>query len=100
MSDEPFSRYLIQIDQPALDWLGLKRRALERPDEPLDIETVRAVLEPAGVAVDVTYGPICINAQLRRYVVRGTATVDAKIKAEQIAGVRFFHEAKISPTRN
>jgi len=55
--------------------------------------TIRALLDTVGVAVDPDYGPVSINPKLGRYVVRGVASPDARQRAEQIPGVRFFADA-------
>ena len=83
MQDHSLHRFLIQID---------------RPNAPLNMKKARSLLEPAGVELDVSYGPVCINPKLGRYVVRGVATPEAKSKAEQIGGVQFFMDGKVSPT--
>jgi hypothetical protein len=70
---------------------------VDRPGQKLDLPAVRALLDGTGVQLDVTYGPILINPQLGRYVVRGTATSKARAKAEQIPGVRFFAEIRQKP---
>jgi hypothetical protein len=76
------TRYIIQVD---------------RPGEPVDMAGIRALLEGVGVAVDPTYGPVPINPQLGRYVVRGVASPDARERAERIPGVRFFADAVQEP---
>jgi len=81
MQDHSFHRFLIQID---------------RPNRSLSMKTVRSLLEPVGVELDENYGPICINPKLGRYIVRGMATPEAKTKAEQITGVQFFMDGKVS----
>ncbi len=58
---------------------------------------IRALLDEAGVALDPDYGPISINPKLGRYVVRGLASPDARARAEQIPGVRFFADALQEP---
>ncbi|MGH7548120.1 MAG: hypothetical protein ACREMM_08090 [Gemmatimonadales bacterium] len=78
----PATRYIIQVD---------------RPGERVDMATMRALLGGAGVALDPDYGPIPINPQLGRYVVRGMASPDARARAEQIPGVRFFADAVQEP---
>jgi len=83
MPDQP-SKFLIQI---------------ERLDEKPGIQEVRALLEPLGVVLDTSYGPICVNPRLGRYVVRGEATKEAKGRAEKLPGVSFFPDAKVSPAR-
>ncbi|HEX9485650.1 MAG TPA: hypothetical protein VF976_01175 [Gemmatimonadales bacterium] len=72
------TRYIIQVD---------------RPGERVDMPTIRALLDGVGVTVDPDYGPVPINPQLGRYVVRGSASPDARARAEQIPGVRFFADA-------
>ena len=74
----PTTRYIIQVD---------------RPGERVDMATIRALLDGVGVAVDPDYGPVPINPKLGRYVVRGVASPDARQRAEQIPGVRFFADA-------
>jgi hypothetical protein len=84
MTEQAVYRFLIQI---------------ERPHERVDMERVRALLEPAGVQIDPAYGPICINPKLERYVVRGTASEEARATAERIPGVRFFRDSQITPAQ-
>ncbi len=72
------TRYIIQVD---------------RPGERVDMATIHALLDGAGVTVDPDYGPVPINPQLGRYVVRGSASPDARARAEEIPGVRFFADA-------
>jgi hypothetical protein len=55
--------------------------------------SLRALLDGVGVNLDADYGPVPVNPQLGRYVVRGTASPDARARAEQIPGVRFFADA-------
>ena len=80
MSDT--SQYLIQIE-----W----------KDEKPDLAAIRALLEKTGTQLDPAYGPILVNPALGRYVVRGTATAEARKEAEAIPGVQFFADARISP---
>ena len=58
---------------------------------------VRALFEGTGIELDYDYGLIMINPKLGRYVVRGSATPEAKAKAERLQGVRFFTDAKVKP---
>src|SRR5439155_20286897 len=62
-----------------------------------DMAAIRALLDEAGVALDPDYGPISINPKVGRYVVRGLASTDARARAEQIPGVRFFADALQEP---
>ncbi len=78
----PVTRYIIQVD---------------RPGARVDMAAIRALLDEAGVALDPDYGPIPINPKLGRYVVRGLASPDARARAEQIPGVRFFADALQEP---
>ena len=78
----PATRYIIQVD---------------RPGEQVDMATIRGLLDAVGVAVDPSYGPVPINPKLGRYVVRGVASPDARQRAEQIPGVRFFADAIQEP---
>lgn len=70
---------------------------VDRPGKKLDLSDVRALLDGTGVQLDINYGPILINPQLGRYVVRGKATSKARAKAEQIPGVRFFADVRQKP---
>jgi hypothetical protein len=78
----PGTRYIIQVD---------------RPGEPVDMASLRALLDGVGVTLDADYGPVPVNPKLGRYVVRGTASPDARARAEQIPGVRFFSDAVQEP---
>ncbi len=81
--DAETSRYLIQI---------------ERPGKSVSMDEARSLLEPLGVTLDPTYGPIPVNPRLGRYVVRGTATEETREKARELEGVKFFGDVKISGT--
>lgn len=77
------SRYIIQI---------------ERPGKPVSMADARSLLEPLGVTLDPTYGPIPVNPKLGRYVFRGTANEEIREKAQELEGVKFFGDVKISGT--
>jgi hypothetical protein len=79
----PATRYIIQVDRP--------------PPERVDMAAISALLDGVGVSLDLNYGPVPVNPKLGRYVVRGTATPDARARAEQIPGVRFFADAVQEP---
>ena len=70
---------------------------VERPGKKLDMSDIQSLLEGIDIQLDSSYGPISINPKLGRYVVRRKATPEARTKAEQIPGVRFFADAKIRP---
>jgi hypothetical protein len=70
---------------------------VERPGEKLDMGKIRAILEDTGVQLDDSYGPFPVNPKLGRYVVRGTATAQARAKAEQIPGVLLFPDIRQHP---
>ncbi len=76
------SRFIIQI---------------ERSNEKLNMPKIRALLEGTGIQLDSGYGPILVNSKLGRYIVRGTASPQARAKAERIAGVRFFADTRQQP---
>lgn len=78
----PATRYIIQV---------------ERPGERVDMTAIRRLLDGLGVTLDLEYGPIPINPTLGRYVVRGSASPEARARAEQIPGVRFFADAIQEP---
>ena len=78
----PATRYIIQVD---------------RPGERVDMAAIRGLLDGLGITLDLDYGPIPINPTLGRYVVRGSASPDARARAEQIPGVRFFADAVQEP---
>ena len=71
---------------------------LDRPGKKVDLSFIQKLLKDTGVELDKQYGPICVNPSLGRYVVRGIATPEARAKAEEIPGVRFFADARIAPT--
>ena len=78
----PATRYIIQVD---------------RPGERVDMAAIRGLLDGLGITLDLDYGPIPITPPLGRYIVRGTASPDARARAEQIPGVRFFADAVQEP---
>jgi hypothetical protein len=84
MADKPIHSFMIQI---------------ERPKKKIDLETALSILEPAGVEVDTSYKPVCVNPKLGRYVLRGRATDEAKSKAERIKGVRLFPDLRVHPAK-
>jgi len=71
---------------------------IDRPGESLDLSTIEKLLKGTGVQLDRKYGPILINLNLGRYVVRGVATPEGRVRAEKISGVRFFSDVKMEPT--
>lgn len=79
MADSDKARYVIQ---------------LERPGERVDMEFVRALLGDTGVELDAEYGPIPVNPNLGRFVVRGVASPEARAQAERIPGIRFFADVQ------
>lgn len=82
MADGDKARYVIQ---------------LERPGERVDMEFVRALLVDTGVELDAAYGPIPVNPNLGRFVVRGVASPEARAQAERIPGIRFFADVQQEP---
>ena len=70
---------------------------LERPGQKLSMKKVREIFFGTGVKLDEGYGPINVNPARGRYVVRGWTTPDGRKRAEQIPGVSFFGDAKITP---
>lgn len=70
---------------------------IERPGGKLDMAGVRSLFEGTGIELDESYGPISVNPALGRFVVRGTATPEARAKAERISGVRFFADVQQKP---
>ena len=84
MKDTTIHRFMIQI---------------ERPKAKVDLEAAQSLLRTAGVVVDTSYRPVCVNPKLGRFVLRGTATDEAKSKAERIKGVKFFRDMSIQPTK-
>lgn len=71
---------------------------IERPGKPVSMDEARSLLEPLGVTLDLTYGPIPVNAKLGRYVFRGTATEETRDKAQGLEGVKFFGDLRVSGT--
>lgn len=85
MADKSARSYMIQI---------------ERPERKIDLEAAQSILDPAGVEVDASYRPVCVNPKLGRYVLRGRATDEARSKAEKIEGVQLFPDLKIRPAKS
>ena len=81
----PSSRYIIQLDLPAAGRHGL--------------EALAEKLAEAGVELDQSYRPVCINPKLQRYVLRGDANPEARRVAERIGGVEFFSDAPVEGAR-
>ena len=73
---------------------------IERPEEKLDLEAAQSILAPSGVVLDASYRPVCVNPELGRYVLRGSATDKARSKAEKIEGVRLFPDLKVRPAKS
>lgn len=73
---------------------------IDRPSQQLDMAAIQTLLEGTGVELDSTYGPVCINPKLGRFLVRGVATPEARARAEQIPGIRFFADPRIAPTES
>jgi len=93
-----FQQYIIQIDLS--DSVARKDELADRSSEQdLDLETVQRFLNETGVQLDENYGPILINPQQRRYVVRGQATTAARRRVERTmgSGVKFFSDGRIQP---
>lgn len=84
MKDKTIHRFMIQI---------------ERPKAKVDLKAAQSLLGSAGVVVDTSYRPVCVNPKLGRYVLRGAATDEAKSKAERIKGVKFFRDMSIQPAK-
>lgn len=70
---------------------------IDRPGEKLDMASAMSIFADTGVELDRSYGPVPINPAIGRYVLRGTATPEAKARAERLPGVRFFSESRIKP---
>jgi hypothetical protein len=77
----PSSRYIIQIDLPTTANQNLDALAEE--------------LTGTGVELDRSYRPVCINPKLGRYVMRGTASPEARHAAERISGIQFFSDVPV-----
>ncbi len=69
-----------------------------RPGETLNMTQLRSLLEGTGVELEESSGPILVNPALGIYVARGSATEEAKAKAERITGVQLFAEVPQRPT--
>ena len=53
MRDKPADRFMIQIELPKVK---------------ADLEAAQSLLKSAGVEVDTSYKPVCVNPKLGRYV--------------------------------
>ena len=63
------------------------------------ISSLRRKLKQIGIDVDEKYGPVPVNRDLGRYVIRGWATPDDRTRAEKLKGVTFFGDPKIAPVQ-
>jgi hypothetical protein len=72
---------------------------IERPGQPVTMDEARSLLEPLGVKLDPSYGPIPVNPKTGCYVFRGMATEDIRESAQKLEGVKFFGDVKIEPTQ-
>ena len=72
---------------------------IERPEQKLDLSKIRALLEPTGLKIDHSYGPIVVNPARGRVVVRGTGSQAARAKAEKIGGIQLFPDMKVEATK-
>lgn len=79
------SQFMIQVDGPG-------RR--------LKIGYFATLLGDTGVKLDMTYGPLLINKEIGRYVLRGLATPAARKKAERLGGVAFFVDPDVASVRD
>ncbi len=70
---------------------------VERPGEKLDMPAVERILAGTGIRLDPAYGPLPVNPQLGRYVVRGFVSPQARALAEKIPGVRLFADVRQKP---
>lgn len=73
-------KYLIQLDAPG-----------KQPT----LANLKRTLGEVGIDLDEAYGPIPVNRDLGRYVVRGWATADTKSRAEKLPGITFFSDPTI-----
>ena len=71
---------------------------IERPNQKLDLNKIRALLKPTGMKIDHNYGPIVVNPARGRIVVRGRGSDDAKAKAAKIGGIQLFPDMTVEPT--
>ena len=72
---------------------------IDRPGERLEMKELLSLLEPLGVHVDPSYGPISINPKLGRFVVRGTASPAAVARVQSLPGVSVFRDAAVDRVR-
>ena len=61
-----------------------------------DLDEMKQALEESGVTLDVSYGPYNVNPREINFVLRGWATPRSRSAAEEIPGVRFFGDPKLS----
>ena len=84
--------YIIQLDLP---------NGRSKKSGRLDMKTVLRLFDGTGIELDANYGPILINPQERRFVVRGLATSESRQRAEQRLGkdVKFFSDGRVQPMK-
>jgi len=76
------TRFIIQVD---------------RPGQRLDMSTIRELLEGTGIELDGSYGPVLIDPKLGRGRSAHHVPPEARSKAEQIPGIRFFSDTRQQP---
>ena len=86
-------QYIIQIDLAPNGELSIRNSAAA----PVDLKQLQRLLDETGITLDANYRPICVNPQQQRFVVRGRATPEARLRAERKLGngVRFFSDGPV-----
>jgi hypothetical protein len=72
---------------------------IERPNQKLSMDGIHKLLAPTGLELDPDYGPIYVNPQRGRVVVRGKGTDKARAEAEKISGIQLFRDQAVHPTK-
>jgi hypothetical protein len=86
-------QYIIQIDLASEEQVSASSSAGAQ----VDIKELQRLLGEAGIKLDANYRPICVNSKQKRFVVRGRATQEARLRAERKLGngVRFFSDGPV-----
>ena len=86
-------QYIIQIDLVPNRQLSVRNSA----EAQVDLKQLQRLLDETGIKLDANYRPICVNPLQQRFVVRGRATPEARLRAERKLGngVRFFSDGPV-----
>ena len=86
-------KYIIQVDLLSNQATAVRGVT----GAPVGLKAFQRLLDGTGIKLDPHYRPVCVNAQRQRFVVRGEATPEARLRAEQMLGdgIRFIPDGTV-----